>query len=74
VSQKLFLLFETLFLMLLEVKLFVKKPDKAFKDTFFLIHLVLQGNLFLKISHQKLKNVTRGRGSQKKAKKVSRYI
>ncbi len=43
-SHGLFLIFETLFLMLMEVKLFVKKsvkkPDQAYKDTFFLIHLI----------------------------------
>jgi hypothetical protein len=44
--------------MCLEVKLFVKKQDKASKDTYFLIHLIFQSNLGLKISHQKMKNVT----------------
>jgi hypothetical protein len=37
----------------LEEKLFITKQDKASKDTFFLIHLSLQSNLSLKISHQK---------------------
>ncbi len=59
--------------MLLDGKLFVTKQDKASKDTFFLIHLIFQSNLSLKISHQKLKNVTWG-GGQKSAKKVSRII
>ncbi len=38
-----------------------------------IIHLLFQSNLSLKISHQKLKNSTRG-GGQKSAKKVSRII
>jgi hypothetical protein len=69
-----FLLFETLFLLLLDVKLFVKKQDKASKDTFFLIDLLFHSNLDLKFSHQKLKNVTKGGGGQTSAKNVSRII
>ncbi len=38
-SLGLYLLFETLFSMLLEVKLFVRKQDKASKDTSVLIYL-----------------------------------
>ncbi len=61
--------------MLLEEKLFITQQDKASKDAFFLIHSIFQCNLSLKISHQKLKNVTRGGGGgQKIAKKVSRII
>jgi hypothetical protein len=61
--------------MLLEEKLFITKQDKASKDTFFLIRLIFQSNLSLKISRQKLKNVTPGGGGgKKKAKKVSRII
>jgi hypothetical protein len=59
--------------MLLEEKLFDRKQDKASKDALFLIHLIFQSNLSLKISHQKLKNVTRGGGSEK-CQKVSRII
>jgi hypothetical protein len=55
--------------MFLEEKLVVTKQDTASKDTFFLID---QSNIGLKISHQKMKNVTRGGGGQKSAKKVSR--
>jgi hypothetical protein len=63
-----------MFLMLLEEKLLIPQQDKASKDTLFLIHLIFQSNLSLKISHQKLKNVTQGEGGQKSAKKVSRII
>jgi hypothetical protein len=49
------LLFETPYLILLEGNLFVTKQDKASKDTFFLIHLIFQNSLGLKISQQKLK-------------------
>jgi hypothetical protein len=44
------LLFEMLFLMLLDVKLFVTGQDKASKDTrtFFLINLIIQSNFGLK--------------------------
>jgi hypothetical protein len=73
VSHTLYLLFKTLFLILLEGKLCVTKQDKASKDTFFLVHLIFQSNLSQKISLLKLKNVTRG-GGQKSAKKVSRII
>jgi hypothetical protein len=70
------LLFGTLFLLLLEGKLFDTKQDKTSKDTFFYFHLIIQSNLGLKIGHQKLKNVTQGGGGggQKRAKKVSRII
>jgi hypothetical protein len=47
--------------------------DKASNETLFQIHFIFQSNLDLKISHQKLKNVTQG-GGQKSAKKVSRII
>ncbi len=60
--------------MILEEKLFITKQDKASKDTFFLIHLVFQSNLSLKISHQKLKNVTQGRESEKYQKSVTYYL
>ncbi len=69
-SHLLFLLFETLFLMLLEGKLFVTKQDKASIVTLFWINSIFQINLGLKISHQKLKNVTpRGRGGGRKSAK-----
>jgi hypothetical protein len=59
--------------MFLEEKNFITKQDKASEDTFFLIHLIFQSKLSLKISHQKWKNVTQGgMGGQKSAKKVSR--
>jgi hypothetical protein len=48
--------------MLLEGNLFHTKQDKAPKETFFLINLIFQSNLGLKISHLKLKNVTQGGG------------
>jgi hypothetical protein len=54
VSHLLFLLFETLFFMLLEGKLFDTKQDKASIDTFLFIHLKFQSYLGLKVSHQKL--------------------
>ncbi len=62
--------------MLLEGKLFVTKQAKASKNTFFLNHLIFQSNLSLKISNQKLKNVTQGEGEggQKSDKKVSHII
>ncbi len=47
VSHRLFLLFEALFLMLLEAKCFVKKQVKALRDTSFLISLIFQSNLGL---------------------------
>jgi hypothetical protein len=50
--------------MLLEEKL-VRKQDMALKDTFFLSHLIFQSNSSLKISHQKLKNVTQGVGGSR---------
>ncbi len=55
--------------MLLEGKLFDTMQDNAFKDTLFYIHLIFQRNLVLRTSHQKMKNVTRGGGGQKSAKK-----
>jgi hypothetical protein len=48
-SHSIFLPFEMLFLRLLDVKLFVTGQDKASKDSFFLIHLIFQSNLGLKI-------------------------
>jgi hypothetical protein len=56
--------------MLLKEKLVVAKQDIAPKDTFFLIDLIFQSTIGLKISQQKIKNVTRGEGGQK----VSRII
>jgi hypothetical protein len=59
--------------MLLEGNFFLTKQDKASKDTFLQLHLIFQSNLSLKISHQKLKNVTQGGGGgggQKIAKKL----
>jgi hypothetical protein len=50
VSQGLFLLFEKLFLMLWDVKIFATGQDNASKDTFFLIYLLFQSNLGLKIA------------------------
>jgi hypothetical protein len=47
-SDSHFLLFEMLFLMLLDVKLLVTGQDKASKDTFFLINLIIQSNFGLK--------------------------
>jgi hypothetical protein len=43
VSQRLYLLFEMLFLVLLEVKSFVSQQDMAAKDTFFIVHLTVEG-------------------------------
>ncbi len=71
-SHRLYLHFETLFLVLLEMKSFVLQQNLP-KDTLFTIHLIFQGKLCLKISDQKQKNVTRGWGSVK-SKKVSRII
>jgi hypothetical protein len=48
--------------MLLEEKLVVTKHETASKDTFFLIDLIFQSNIGLKINHQKMKNVTPGGG------------
>jgi hypothetical protein len=48
-SHRLYLNFETLFLVLLEVKTFVLQQDKAHKDAFFIMHLTFQGKLGLKI-------------------------
>jgi hypothetical protein len=39
-----------MYIMPLESKFFVADQDKATKDTLFLIHLVFQSNLGLKIS------------------------
>ncbi len=47
-SHSHFLLFEMLFLMLLDVKLFGTGQYKASKDTYFLITLIIQSNLGLK--------------------------
>ncbi len=55
--------------MLLKGEFFITKQDKASKDTFFQLHLVFQCNLSLKISHQKLKNVTQGGGGGHKIEK-----
>jgi hypothetical protein len=74
VSHILFFIFKILFLMLLGEKLVVTKKDTASKDTFFLIDLIFQSNIGLKISHLKMKNVTQGGGGQKSPKKVSRII
>ncbi len=60
-----FLLFETLFLLLFEGQLFDTKQDKASTDTFLFIHLKFQSYLGLKIGHQKVKNVTRGKVPKK---------
>jgi hypothetical protein len=49
-SQSLFLLFEMQFLLLWEEKNFVTGQDNPSKDTLFLIHLITQRNLGLKIS------------------------
>ncbi len=46
--------------MLLEEKLVVTKQDTASKETFFSTDLMFQSNIGLKISHQKMKNVTWG--------------
>ncbi len=54
--------------MLLEEKLVVTNQDTASKDTFFLINVIFQSNICLKISHLKMKNVTRG-GVRKVPKK-----
>ncbi len=59
--------------MLLEEKLVVTKQDTASKDTFFLIDLIFQSNIGLKISHQKMKNVTRV-WSEKCQKSVTYYL
>jgi hypothetical protein len=48
--------------MLLEEKLVITKQDKASKDTFFLIDIIFQSIIGLKISHLKTKNVTQGGG------------
>jgi hypothetical protein len=50
VSHTLFLLFETLFVRVWEVKLFVTGQYKASKDTFNINHLIFQSNLGLIIS------------------------
>jgi hypothetical protein len=55
--------------MLLDGNFFVTKQDKASKDTFFLIHLIFQSNLSLKVCHQKFENVTWGEGVRKMPKK-----
>ena len=55
--------------MLLEENFVVSQQDTASKDTFFLIDLIFQSNIGLKISHQKMKNVTRGGGGVRKVPK-----
>jgi hypothetical protein len=60
--------------MLLDEKLVVTKQDTALKYTFFLFDLIFQSNIGLKISHQHMKNVTRGGVSQKSAKSVTYYL
>ncbi len=62
VTHTFLLLFEKLFLMLLDGKLYVTKQEKASKDPFFHIHLIFQSNLGLKISHQNFKTSQRGVG------------
>jgi hypothetical protein len=68
-----FLVFETLFVLLLEGNIFVTKQDKASIGTLFWIYSIFQSNIGLKISHQKLKNVTQGRGGRKVPKKTVTY-
>jgi hypothetical protein len=60
--------------MLLEEKLVVTKQDTASKETFFLTDLIVQSNIGLKISHQKVKNVTRGGGGSEKCQKSVTYF
>ncbi len=60
--------------MLFNVKIFVSGQDKASKDTFFLFNLIFWGNLGLKISDLKEKNVIRGGGSEKRQKSVTFYL
>jgi hypothetical protein len=60
--------------LLLKEKLFVRKQDKALKDTFFLSHLIFQSNSSQKIGHQKFLNATRGGGVKKVTKRVTYYL
>jgi hypothetical protein len=58
--------------MLLEENFVVTKQDTASKDTLFFIDLIFKSNIVLKISYQKIKNVTQGGwggGGKKSAKK-----
>jgi hypothetical protein len=55
--------------MLLKEKLVVKKQDTAYKRNFLLIDLIFQSNIGLKISHQKMKNVTRVGGGVREVPK-----
>ncbi len=71
VSHILLFIFKILLLMLFEEKIVVTKQDTAPKDAFFLTYIIFQSNIGLKISHQKIKNVTRG--GQKSAKKYYLY-
>jgi hypothetical protein len=50
-SHNLFFIFEMLLLMLLKERKFVTEQDKASKDAMFVIHLIFQSNLSLKICH-----------------------
>jgi hypothetical protein len=68
-THLLFLLFETLFLMHLEGKLFDTKQDNASKDTFFLIHFNILKKFRPKSVIKKLKNVTWGGGEVRKVPK-----
>ncbi len=55
--------------MLLEEKLVVTKQDTASKDAFFLINLIFQSNIGLKISHQKNEECHTGGGGSEKCQK-----
>jgi hypothetical protein len=68
------LLFETLFLMLLEGKLFDTKQDKASKDTYFLIHLIFQSNLGLKNRSFEIEKCHTGVVGSENCQKVSCII
>jgi hypothetical protein len=72
VSHILFIILK-MFFVLLEEKLAVTKQDTALKDTLFLIDLIFQSNIGLKISHQKMKNVTLGGGGVRKVPKSVTY-
>ncbi len=54
-----------LFLMLLDVKVFVTGQDKASKHTFFLINLIIQSNFGLKKVIENRKMSHGGGGSEK---------
>jgi hypothetical protein len=63
-----------MFLMLLEVKLFVTMQDKASKETFFLVHIIFQSNLVTKIQSSKIEKCHTGEGGggiRKEPKEVS---